>query len=787
MNMAKLSFTEVVLLLLLVLALILSAEARENTPKTLRRMKREWILPPTKLWENIDYTGKDFIAKIRSDWDTTSEVQYSLSGPGADLPPINLFMVDPDTGFLTITGVLDREKYPSYNLTGIAKFKDGTRAEEEIPLTITVLDQNDNPPRFERHSGNVKEASKAETFVMQIVAKDDDQAGTINSEISYSIISQEPAGDGHMFTIDRKTGKIHVKEATLDRETHDFYTLIVKGIDLGGAAGGLTATGTVEIKILDINDNRPILEKSEYSGSVDENVADVVVMRIKALDKDLRNTDNWLTVFSIASGNEDNLFSIETDKETNEGILKLIKPVDFEDLKKLELGLLIENVSPFVEGGAVLMNVGVNVGEGGPIATGAAAGVAAGVAAGAGAGGGGGLDLGVEIGVDADLEGGVNLGSDAGLKPGVGPGSGVGLEPGFQPGQGTKPKPNSQTNYLIKIAVNNMPESPAFMPDTKSVPVSENPNQTPDDGAITVFTATDPDTGKPAEDVSYAKAYDPDNWFTINEKTAEIKLNKAPDRESPFLVNGTYIAKILAITKDMPSKTATGTIAIQVNDYNDHCPTLTTSHSSLCSNEKTISVTGFDKDASPNAAPFTFRIIAEGTRGNWDVEVINATSAALHSRDLLWPGTYKLQVEVLDAQGLSCQSKDIFNLDVCICEETEDCTMAASRLRAPSTGLSASAISVMLMAFCLLLFIPLILLFCRCRGDKTIFPDQFKDLPFGTKEHLIPYHTEGRGEDKKAAYAVQGKDSVWEYHFEGSDSSAGSVGCCSLLGHPNLL
>lgn len=47
---------------------------------------------------------------------------------------------------------------------------------------------------------------------------------------------------------------------------------------------------------------------------------------------------------------------------------------------------------------------------------------------------------------------------------------------------------------------------------------------------------------------SYAKAYDPDNWFTIDEETAEIKLNKVPDRESPFLVNGTYIAKILAIT-----------------------------------------------------------------------------------------------------------------------------------------------------------------------------------------------------------------------------------------------
>lgn len=48
---------------------------------------------------------------------------------------------------------------------------------------------------------------------------------------------------------------------------------------------------------------------------------------------------------------------------------------------------------------------------------------------------------------------------------------------------------------------------------------------------------------------SYAKAYDPDNLFTIDEETAEIKLNKIPDRESSYLKNGTYIAKILAITK----------------------------------------------------------------------------------------------------------------------------------------------------------------------------------------------------------------------------------------------
>ncbi|XP_032381194.1 uncharacterized protein LOC116695185 isoform X2 [Etheostoma spectabile] len=740
--MARLCCTEG-RLLLLVLTLVLSAEARDRRPMTLRRTKREWILPPAKLMENTDYTNREFIAKIRSDKSENTEVKYYLSGPGADQPPYNLFVVDPINGFVRITGVLDREKTPFYNLTGKALFKDGRAAEADIPLNVVVLDMNDNDPYFELHTGNIKEGSKKGAFVMQIEGKDDDEAGTVNSQIYYSIASQEPRGTGHMFTIDHRTGKVYVKEATLDRETCDFYKLVVHGSDMGGAPGGRTGTGTVEIRVLDINDNIPTLEKSEYSGKVDENVADVVVMRIKALDKDLPKTDNWVTVFEIAKGNENNLFSIETDRETNEGILKLIKAVDYEEVKNLELGLVITNVAPFVEGDALLMDVDVQIGEGGPLPAGAGGASGASAGAGGGAGGGAGVDLGVDLGLDAGGGVGVDLGLDAGLEGGLKPGVGGGLKPGVKPGQ--KPPPKS---YPIKIAVNNVPEGPAFMPDTKKVPVSEDPNEAPKDGVITVFAAVDPDTGKPAEDVSYAKAYDPDNWFSIDKDTAEIKLNKVPDRESPFLVNGTYIAKILAITTDMPSKTATGTIAIQVLDNNDHCPTLTTARSTLCSNVKTVIVTGFDEDVSPNAAPFKFRIIPEGTQGSWDVEVINETSAALHSHEALWPGSYQLQVEVVDAKGLSCPTNEIFTVDVCTCVDTGDCMVKAARLESTSSKLSASAIGLMLAAMCLLLFILFLLLFCQCGGADTIFPDQFSDLPFDTKEHLMSYHTEGKGDDK---------------------------------------
>lgn len=48
----------------------------------------------------------------------------------------------------------------------------------------------------------------------------------------------------------------------------DFYRLVVMGTDLGGQPGGLTGSGTVEIHILDINDNLPTLEHSEVNAEL---------------------------------------------------------------------------------------------------------------------------------------------------------------------------------------------------------------------------------------------------------------------------------------------------------------------------------------------------------------------------------------------------------------------------------------------------------------------------------------------------------------------------------------
>lgn len=52
-------------------------------------------------------------------------------------------------------------------ITGVAKYTDGTLAEPNIPLTITIQDMNDNSPYFELHSGNITEASKEGTATLK--------------------------------------------------------------------------------------------------------------------------------------------------------------------------------------------------------------------------------------------------------------------------------------------------------------------------------------------------------------------------------------------------------------------------------------------------------------------------------------------------------------------------------------------------------------------------------------------------------------------------------------------
>ncbi|XP_028443418.1 desmoglein-2-like [Perca flavescens] len=174
------------------------------------------LAPPKSLFENEDYT-KDFIAKINSDLDDgNGNIVYSLEGHGANQNPFNVFVVNPRSGHICVTKILDREFMDFYNLAGVARYKNGSLAEDNVNIIIKVVDENDNSPVFQDiQTGGVNEGSPVDTPVMRVIATDDDEPGNVNSQIAYHIIDQTPADD--LFRMN-KSGYIFVKRSGLDRE-----------------------------------------------------------------------------------------------------------------------------------------------------------------------------------------------------------------------------------------------------------------------------------------------------------------------------------------------------------------------------------------------------------------------------------------------------------------------------------------------------------------------------------------------------------------------------------------
>nr|XP_048298631.1 desmoglein-2 [Myodes glareolus] len=315
------------------------------------RQKRAWITAPVALREGEDLSRKNPIAKIHSDLaeEKGIKITYKYTGKGITEPPFGIFVFDKNTGNLNVTSILDREETPYFLLTGYAQDSRGNNLEKPLELRIKVLDINDNEPVFQQDVfvGSVEELSAAHTLVMKVIATDADDPTTRNAEIAYKIVSQEPANTP-MFYLKKDTGEIYTTSFTLDREEHSSYSLTVEARDADGQITDKPVQqAQVQIQILDVNDNIPVVENKLYGGLVEENQVNVEVMRIKVTDADEIGSDNWLANFTFASGNEGGYFHIETDTQTNEGIVTLVKEVDYETMKDLNFSILVTNKAAF--------------------------------------------------------------------------------------------------------------------------------------------------------------------------------------------------------------------------------------------------------------------------------------------------------------------------------------------------------------------------------------------------------------------------------------------------------
>ncbi|XP_004386951.1 desmoglein-1 [Trichechus manatus latirostris] len=324
--------------------------AKNGTIKwhSIRRQKREWIKFAASCREGEDNSKKNPIAKIHSDCAANQQVTYRISGVGIDQPPYGIFVINQKTGEINITSIVDREVTPFFIIYCRALNSLGQDLERILELRVRVLDINDNPPVFSLSTfvGQIEENSNANTLVMILNATDADEPNNLNSKIAFKIIRQEPF-DSPMFIINRYTGEIRTMNNFLDREQYGQYSLAVSGSDRDGGIGGMSAECECNIKILDVNDNIPYMEQSSYSISIEENALHSELLRIRVIDLDEEYSANWIAVIFFVSGNEGNWFEIEMDERTNVGILKVVKPLDYEEMQNVQLSLAVRNKAEF--------------------------------------------------------------------------------------------------------------------------------------------------------------------------------------------------------------------------------------------------------------------------------------------------------------------------------------------------------------------------------------------------------------------------------------------------------
>ncbi|XP_023211773.1 fat-like cadherin-related tumor suppressor homolog [Centruroides sculpturatus] len=174
------------------------------------------------------------------------------------------FAVDKITGIVQLKKPLDREEKAMYNLTIQAEDHGTPQLSTSATLLVMVQDVNDNPPEFTQrfYFATVSEISTPGTKVIRVAATSRDSG--INAEISYSLIDGNGLVD---FTIHPKSGIISVAKS-LDYETVHEYMLIIQAMD--GGTPPLYGQTTVNITVIDENDNSPVFMQSSYSAVIRE-------------------------------------------------------------------------------------------------------------------------------------------------------------------------------------------------------------------------------------------------------------------------------------------------------------------------------------------------------------------------------------------------------------------------------------------------------------------------------------------------------------------------------------
>uniref|UniRef100_A0A8C4NG34 FAT atypical cadherin 1 n=1 Tax=Eptatretus burgeri TaxID=7764 RepID=A0A8C4NG34_EPTBU len=239
---------------------------------------------------------------------------YSLAGGNER----GNFDIGVETGMLTVLTPLDREEFDHYVLNVTVYDLGQPQLAAWQLLTVIVLDANDCAPTFQFSSYHVtvREDTVKGTAILEVKAVDRDLGE--NGEVYYYLLSHK-----NVFHLDNLTGVLSILNP-LDREVQAKYVLRVEARDRATREKQQSSVTTVEVNLMDVNDNAPQCLPGMFRTRVPEDLPiGTLIGRIEARDPDLGAGGQ---VFYDLQDQEKVYF--ELDRIT--GALRLATKLDFE-------------------------------------------------------------------------------------------------------------------------------------------------------------------------------------------------------------------------------------------------------------------------------------------------------------------------------------------------------------------------------------------------------------------------------------------------------------------------
>ncbi|KAG9480025.1 hypothetical protein GDO78_011832, partial [Eleutherodactylus coqui] len=256
------------------------------------------------------------------------------------------FMLNSKTGELIVQNpsLLD---YEARNRINVIISAETSRSATYCKVSVVVQDQNDNPPVFARDHPItwVLEGQAYNMVVLQVFASDADSG--LNGQIDYSIVD---GNENKVFMLDSRRGILSTN-AILDREIKSSYRLVLQAADRGSPS--LSATSTVTVLVIDINDNAPTIPPLEAAFIPEDAAPGYHVACISANDVDL--TPNVSYSFT-EDGNPGMKFAI--DKWS--GVVTLIGVLDYEETSQYHLRIQASDLLHLAEAELIVFILDVN-------------------------------------------------------------------------------------------------------------------------------------------------------------------------------------------------------------------------------------------------------------------------------------------------------------------------------------------------------------------------------------------------------------------------------------------